>query len=68
MVALSFLDLYHLNSGLQVRGFAPIGMVECWNIGHAVKLWRYNGSWDNAILDKWSAEGGTIKFKMDNIL
>jgi len=33
MVALSFLGLYHLNSGLQVRSFAPIGMVECWNIG-----------------------------------
>jgi len=22
----------------QVKGFTPIGMVECWNIGHAVKL------------------------------
>jgi hypothetical protein len=23
---------------IKVGGFAPIGMVECWNIGHAVKL------------------------------
>ena len=26
------------DSAMQVRGFAPTGMLELWNIGHAVKL------------------------------
>jgi hypothetical protein len=29
--------------------------------------WK-NGFWDTGVLDQWSAEGGTIKLKMDNIL
>jgi hypothetical protein len=36
----------------EVRGFPPIGMVEYWSVGHAVKLQRYNGSWETTILDK----------------
>jgi hypothetical protein len=31
MVAFSYLPVYA--SKTQARGFAPIGMVECWNIG-----------------------------------
>ncbi len=34
----------------QVRGFAPIGMLEFWNIGHEVKLLRYHRFWDNGMV------------------
>jgi hypothetical protein len=40
--------------------------LEWWNVGKMGLGLRLGE--DTAILGKWSAEGGTIKFKMDNIL
>ncbi len=41
-------------------------MLEYWARSEA--LLRYNGFWDTEVLGLWSAEGGTIKLKMDIIL
>jgi hypothetical protein len=32
-----------------------------------MEYWK-NGFWGTGVLGQWSAEGGTIKLKMDNIL
>jgi hypothetical protein len=58
-------------SVLQVKGFAPIGMVECWNIGkmgfdlRPIEPTARRGYCNIGYMAK---VGLTIKFKMDNIL
>jgi len=34
----------------KLGAYAPIGTLEFWNIGHAVKLLRYHGFWDNGMV------------------
>jgi hypothetical protein len=60
------------NAGLRLVD--PTARREYWNIGfwslhRPESLWAGSGlEEDIAILGKWSAKGGTIEFKMDNIL